>query len=167
MATLNNSKVVAVPAKDMLALMTEHPEIERALWWATLVDEAILREWLTSMGQRDAFPRVAHILVELWLRMRMVGLADKNEFPLPLTLSELTDSLGLTSVHVNRTLQKLRTGGFISLDRRRLTIHHPERLMELSGFEPNYLHLDFNGEGAPCRRGRRYVMEKRSMQAGL
>lgn len=157
-ALLNNAKVVAVPADDMLALMTDHPDIERALWWATLVDEAILREWMTSMGQRDAFPRVAHILVELWLRMRMIGLADENEFSLPLTQAEIADGLGLTPVHVNRTLQKLRAGGLISLDRKRLTIHHPQRLMELSGFEPNYLHLDFNGRGAPCWRGDRYAV---------
>lgn len=148
-ALLDNAKVVAVPARVMLDLMSGHPAIERALWWATLVDEAILREWLTSIGQRDAFMRIAHILTELWLRMRMIGLAEDNEFSLPLTQAELADGLGLTPAHVNRTLSRLRKDGLISLSRKRLTIHHPERLMALSNFEPNYLHLDIGGEAPP------------------
>ena len=156
-ALLNNAKVVAVPAQAMLDLMSDHPAIERALWWATLVDEAVLREWLTSIGQRDAFMRIAHLLAELWLRMRMIGLADGNEFSLPLTQAELGDGLGLTPAHVNRTLRRLRKDGLISLDRKRLTIHHPEQLMALSNFEPNYLHLDINGEPAPIWRGKRYA----------
>lgn len=155
-ALLNDAKVVAVPAQDMLDMMSEHHDIERALWWATLVDEAVLREWLTSMGQRDAFPRIAHLLVELWLRMRAIGLAASDNFSLPLTQTDLGDALGLTPVHVNRTLQRLRAEGMITLERKRLTIHDPERLMAISGFEPNYLHLNFNGQGAPRWRGGRY-----------
>lgn len=160
-ALLNDAKVVPVPAQDMLDLMTDHPEIERALWWATLVDEAVLREWLTSMGQRDAFPRIGHLLVELWLRMRSIGLAQNDCFSWPLTQTDLGDALGLTPVHVNRTLQRLRADGLITLERKRLTIHEPERLMELSGFEPNYLHLGFNGNGAPRWRNGRYEVSAR------
>lgn len=166
-ALLNNAKVVAVPAQDMLDLMTDHPDIERALCWATLVDEAVLREWLTSMGQRDAFPRIAHLLVELWLRMRAIGLAQDDCFSLPLTQTDLGDALGLTPVHVNRTLQRLRADGLITLERKRLTIHEPERLMALSGFEPNYLHLDFNGSGAPRWRNGKYERTSRPGAARL
>lgn len=157
-ALLNDARVVAVPAQDMLDLMTDHPDIERALWWATLVDEAVLREWLTSMGQRDAFPRIAHLLAELWLRMRAIGLAENDKFSLPLTQTDLGDALGLTPVHVNRTLQRLRAEGLITLERKQLTLHDPQRLMELSGFEPNYLHLGFNGNRAPRWRDGKYEM---------
>lgn len=157
-ALLNDARVVAVPAQDMLDLMTDNPRIERALWWATLVDEAILREWLTSMGQRDAFPRIAHLLVELWLRMRSIGLAPEDVLSLPLTQTDLGDALGLTPVHVNRTLQRLRADGLISLSRKQLTVHHPKKLMELCAFEPNYLHLDFEGVIAPRWRQGRYAL---------
>lgn len=139
--------------------MDDHRDIERALWWATLVDEAVLREWLTSMGQRDAFSRIAHLLVELWLRMRAIGLAANDSFSLPLTQTDLGDALGLTPVHINRTLQRLRGDGLITLERKQLTIHGPDRLMELAGFEPNYLHLGMNGEGAPRWRGRKREAE--------
>lgn len=166
-ALLNDAKVVPVPATDMLALMDEHPQIERALWWATLVDEAILREWLTSLGQRDAFPRIAHILVELWLRMRAIGLAEDDRFSLPLTQTDLGDALGLTPVHVNRTLQRLRAEGLITLERKQLTLHDPKRLMAISEFEPNYLHLDFNGGGAPRWRGHRQGNEPAQPHVGM
>lgn len=149
-ALLDDAKVVAVPAADMLALMADNPAIERALWWATLVDEAVLREWLTSMGQRDALARLAHLLSELWMRMDTVGLIADECFSMPLTQTDLADALGLTPVHVNRLLQKLRALDFITLERKRLTIHDVRGLMRLSHFDPNYLHLDFD-TAAPQR----------------
>ena len=146
---LSPATVAVISQEAILEVMDKYPRIERGLWWATLVDEAVLREWLVNIGQRDAYKRLAHLFCELWLRMRAVGLADEGRFSLPLTQEELGDTMGLTSVHVNRTLQKMRAEGLISFEKRQLTIHDPQRLMSEAEFTPNYLHLDRRSERAP------------------
>jgi CRP-like cAMP-binding protein len=138
---LSPATVVAIPFRDIHATMERFTKIERAIWCASLADEAILREWLVSVGRRDAIGRVGHRLCELRYRMQEVGLVDRTgEFDLPLSQEDLADSLGLSSVHVNRILTRLRGQGLVLLNRRRLTIAQPERLAELSGFDPSYLH---------------------------
>lgn len=139
---LSPGTVAVIPQETILDVMNRHPRIKRALWWATLVDEAVLREWLVNIGQRDAYKRVAHLFCELWMRMRTIGLADEGSFSLPLTQEELGDTMGLTAVHVNRTLQRMRAEGLISLEKKRLTIHDPRQLIDAAEFRPNYLHLD-------------------------
>ena len=142
---LGPAKVAFIEPDAMLEIMDRHPRVARALWWSTLVDEAVLREWLVNIGQREAYERIAHLLTEMWLRMRAVGLAEGDAFSLPLTQTELGDTMGLTPVSVNRALQRLRKLGLISLDQKQLTIHDPQGLMEVSAFEPDYLHLDRPG----------------------
>jgi CRP-like cAMP-binding protein len=123
--------------------MDRYPRIERALMWGTLVDEATLREWLLNIGQRDALQRLSHLFCELCVRLRVVKLVDENgTFALPLTQSELADTTGMTTVHVNRSLQRLRKDGLISLKEGRLTILDFARLSELAGFNQAYLHTD-------------------------
>ncbi|HEV2818194.1 MAG TPA: Crp/Fnr family transcriptional regulator [Allosphingosinicella sp.] len=148
---LTPATVAIIPQERILEVMDKHPRIERALWWATLVDEAVLREWLVNIGQRDAYTRLAHLFCELWMRMRAVGLADEGRFSLPLTQEELGDTMGLTAVHVNRTLQRMRAEKLIMLESRHLTITDAPRLVETAGFEPNYLHLDRRAEIAKLR----------------
>jgi CRP-like cAMP-binding protein len=115
--------------------------IERALWRVSLADEATLREWLANIGQRDAFSRTGHHLCELWHRVKTMGLVNESdEFDLPVTQEELGDALGLTSVHVNRTIKRLREDGLITFKQKRLTLLDPERLTHLTGFDPAYLH---------------------------
>lgn len=138
---LSKAKVVKIPADEMLALINRYPRIERALWIATLVAESTLRQWVVNIGQRDAFERTGHLFCELWQRMRAVGLVEDDQFNLPLTQTELADTLGLTSVHVNRTLQRLREGGFITLGKGRLRILDPKGLAEISGFDGSYLRV--------------------------
>lgn len=144
---LGPARVAFIAPEAMLEIMDRHPRVARALWWATLVDEAVLREWLVNMGQREAYERIAHLLSEMWLRLRAVGLAEGDAFSLPLTQKELGDTMGLTPVSVNRALQRLRKQGLISLDQKQLTIHDTQGLMDVSAFEPNYLHLDQRGAG--------------------
>jgi CRP-like cAMP-binding protein len=139
-ATLSPCRVVDIPRERILE-MTERPALARALWWAALVDEATLREWLVNIGARSAEQRVAHLLCELLLRLRVVGLADGAEYELPVTQQELGDTTGLTNVHVNRVLQRLRGDGLITLTGKHLVILDVERLNAFSGFTPNYLHL--------------------------
>lgn len=140
---LSDAQVVKIPAVEILELMDRFPRIERAMMWATLVDEATLREWLLNVGQRDALQRLAHLFCELCVRLSVVKLVDDNEsFAMPLTQAELADTTGMTTVHVNRSLQRLRKDGLIVLKDGNLTILDFKRLAELSGFNDIYLHTD-------------------------
>lgn len=140
---LSDAKVVKIPADEMLDIIGTYPRIERALWIATLVDESTLRQWIVNIGQRQAFERIGYLFCELWFRMRSVGLvSDKDQFDLPLTQTELADTLGLTSVHINRMLSRLREQALITLGKGRLTILDPERLAAACGFTGSYLRLE-------------------------
>jgi CRP-like cAMP-binding protein len=105
------------------------------------MDAAVHREWMVSMGRRSSYEQMAHLLCELLLRFRAVGLAEDNNYPLPATQAELGDAFGLSTVHVNRTLQRLRAEGLVILTERRITIPDPERLMKVAGFDPSYLEV--------------------------
>lgn len=139
---LSDAKIGLIPEQAMVDLLDSQPRIARSLFWATLVDEATLREWLVNTLRRDPFECVAHLFCELWLRMKTVGLVEDGMFDLPLTQTELGDTIGLNAVTVNRVLQRLRAEKLISLKRGQLAILDAERLMTISGFDPNYLHLD-------------------------
>jgi CRP-like cAMP-binding protein len=139
-ATLTPCTIVDI-SHQQIAELTRQPRIARALWWATLVDEGVLREWLVNMGQRAADLQMAHLLCELLVRLQTVGHATKNSYLFPLTQDELADTLGISAVHINRVLQQLREDGLIVLKDRRLTVTNVERLMIFAQFNPNYLHL--------------------------
>jgi CRP-like cAMP-binding protein len=139
-ATLSACSVIEIPRQRILAML-ERPALATALWWATLVDEAVLREWLVNIGQREAPERIGHLLCELLLRLRTVGLADGESYELPITQAELADTVGISAVHVNRSLQALRDAGLITLQGKHLVILDAKRLNAFSGFNPNYLHL--------------------------
>jgi len=142
------SRVATIAPENVLKLMHTYPALTRALWWSTLVEEAIAREWIVNVGQRNALERTAHLFCELLYRFRAVGLNQGLSCTLPLTQVELAETLGLSSVHVNRTLQELRRQKLIALDDGRLTIQNLQALAELAFFNPDYLHLDY-GAGKP------------------
>ena len=138
-------KVADISREEMDALTVNRPRITQALWWAELVNASIQREWTLNVGQRSAFERIAHLLVELFLRLECVGLTDGTRCEFPLTQNDLADATGLTAVHVNRTLQELRRAGLIVLQDRVLTIPDLEALKNAALFNDNYLHLDREG----------------------
>lgn len=113
--------------------------IEEALWWDLLGSTAMDRERVVSLGRRSAVERLGHLFCELHVRLQMVGLVSNHAYELPLTQTDLADVLGLSTVHINRSLQELRTMGLISLRARALTIHHLERLQAFSYFDADYL----------------------------
>ena len=139
--TLSACKVVCISPKVIAEVMEHHPQLARALRMSTLVDEATLREWLMNVGCRSALERVAHLFCELQVRMQVVRVADGNSYDLPITQAGLADTTGLSSVHLNRTMQELRRTGLIKLRQRRLTILDLPRLRTLAEFKANYLHL--------------------------
>lgn len=144
-ATLTPCTVVHLSHAAVHDLTVKHPRIARALWWATLVDEAILRAWLVNMGQRAAPKQVAHFFCELEMRLAMVGLSSREEvaatYDMPFRQTDLADLFGMTAVHLNRTLQDLRGTGLIVLEHRRLHVPDIARLRAYCGFDPSYLHL--------------------------
>src|SRR5215217_2913238 len=152
-ATMTAASVVAIPAQTMIDLTDRHPQIAQALWWNTLVDEAITREWVVNVGQRKALERVAHLICEMFVRIRAVGLSDGLSFDFPVTQTDLADTVGLTLVHTNRMLQELRAEGLIAWTRHRLAILDFDRLAALSMFNPQYLHLEHEGRDRPDRSG--------------
>jgi CRP-like cAMP-binding protein len=146
---LDNSLVTVTPCivgfiqhDDVRRVCERYPRITAALWRETLVDASIYREWVLNVGRRDAFSRMAHLLCEMRLKLKAVGLAKDDTFDLPFTQSELADAIGTSNVHVNRVLQELRAKDLIRSKGTQVTIPDWEKLKETAGFDPLYLHLE-------------------------
>jgi len=138
-------KVAMITPEEMDGLTSTRPRMTQALWWHELVTSAIQREWTLNLGQRSAYERLAHLLIELYLRLNTVGRAQNGRCDFPLTQNDLADATGLTAVHVNRTLQELRRDRLIELDRKQLQILDLDRIIDVSMFNSNYLHLEREG----------------------
>ncbi len=142
LGTLVPGKVAFIKHDDIHELTRRCPRIADVLWRDTLIDAAIFREWMIGMGRRSAYTRIAHVLCEVLVKFRAVGLADGHDIDLPVTQAELADSLGLSTVHVNRVLQELRGDGLITLRGRSLSVLDWPGLKEAGEFDPTYLHLN-------------------------
>ncbi|MXQ09987.1 helix-turn-helix domain-containing protein [Microvirga makkahensis] len=140
--TIESCKVGFIPHEALHDLCTRNPRIAAAFWRETLVDAAIFREWVINIGRREAYSRTAHLLCELLTRLRAVDLAEDHTCDLPITQSELGDALGITTVHVNRVFQQLRTDGLIETNGIRLTVPDWAKLKQVGDFDPTYLHLE-------------------------
>ena len=140
MGTLAPSQIVDFPRATVLQML-DRPAIAKALLLSTMVDEGTLREWLVNIGQRQAEPRIAHLLCELLARMRAVGLVTDNTYSLPLTQVEIAETMGMTPVHLNRVLQSLRQKELISFGGKELVVLDVKGLEREAGWNPNYLHL--------------------------
>jgi len=132
--------VITVPHDKMRGILVRYPRIAHLLWRETLIDAAVYREWIV-MRDRPAYARVAHLFCELFLRMQVIGLSKDLSCPLPLTQLQMGDALGLSDVHVNRTLQELRAEQLIRLEGGTLTILDWEGLNYAGEFDSLYLHL--------------------------
>lgn len=141
MAAVTPAVVAFVPHAVLRDLADTYPSIRAALWRETLRTAAIHRAWITGLGRRDARQRLSHLFCELYLRLEAVGLAKLYTMPMPLRQPDLADALGLTSVHMNRTLKTLRTQGLILLHNRHLTIRDWSALQAIAEFSPQYMHL--------------------------
>ncbi len=146
-ATLTTARIALVPRGVLQTLLETRPDISRAYLWNELVNQDTLRAWIVSMGRRNGLQRVAHLMCELYVRARNVGLTDGDRFELPLTQTVIGDALGLTPIHVNRVLRKLRIGGMVSLSGGRLVIADIAKLAAVAGFDDNYLHQRLSGGG--------------------
>ncbi len=138
-ATLTPGRVAFIPHATLLGWARLFPGLGHLLWRHALVDAAVSREWIVNVGRRNAAQRTAHLLCELALRLRRAGLARGPTYGLPLTQVVLADALGLTAVHVNRTLQWLRGEGLIEFGGGTLTVRDWTGLTRVAGFDPAYL----------------------------
>ena len=141
LGTLVPSKVGLIHHDHMRELCHRCPHIGDVFWRDTLIDAAVFREWMIGIGRRSAYTRIAHVLCELLVRFRAVGLANGHDIELPVTQAELGDALGLSTVHVNRVLQELRADGLITLRGRFLSVQDWPGLKKAGEFDPTYLHL--------------------------
>ena len=121
-------------------LGNDHPRVLRALWWDSLLSASIQREWLVSVGQRNAVESLAHLACELFLRLKMVGLAENGLCRFPLTQSDIGDALGMTQPHVSRTIKDLNASRLATIQRGTLRVNDLAGLYKLAMFNPNYLH---------------------------
>jgi CRP-like cAMP-binding protein len=144
--TLTPSKLAFIPHESLRRLMHQCPRVADVFWRDTLIDAAVFREWMIGIGRRSAETRIAHLLCEVLVRMRAVGLANGHACDLPITQAELADALGLSTVHVNRTLQELRGKGLITLKGSLLTVVDWDGLKSAGEFDPTYLHLNDGAE---------------------
>jgi CRP-like cAMP-binding protein len=144
--TLTAATVAFVRHSDIDAITREHPALTRKLWYATLLDAAMHREWLFRLGRLDASERVAHFLSETNARLKAIGLSDGNRFRLPITQSDLAEICGLTTVHVNRVLRQLRDDGLCTFKSSIVEIADADLLAQRGQFDPGYLHLPWRDE---------------------
>ena len=140
--SVTSGTVALVPHQALTELTEKRPHLARVYWLSTNIDAAISREMALSLGQRSAISRMAHLFCELHVRLDIVGRTRGNTFDFPLTQRELSECLGLTVVHVNRTLQELRRMALVEAENRQITILDKPRLEAIAEFDPGYLHLD-------------------------
>jgi CRP-like cAMP-binding protein len=141
LATLTEATVAFISHDIVHDLIARHPNIGALLWRNTLVDGAIFRQWIVAIGRRPAFPRIAHLFCELYLKLEAVGLAEGHQCTLPLKQGQLADALGISNVHVNRVLKDMRGKGLVTMKGSALNIHAWDKLVQIAEFDDAYLHL--------------------------
>jgi CRP-like cAMP-binding protein len=145
---LTNIEVALIPHQAITELAVARPAVGSAMWFDTLVDASIFREWIVNVGRRDSRTRLAHLLCEFSLRLKVAGLGEASDYELPMTQEQLGDCTGLTPVHINRTLKALEAEKLITRrSSRSITIGDWNKLAAAGDFEANYLHLR-KGEAA-------------------
>lgn len=135
------ASLVLVPWPSIDRLCATNPELRAALWRSASTEMSILREWLTTVGRREAEKRLGHLLCELIVRLKAVGLSDGTRMAWPFRQEHLADAAGMTAVHVNRMLRRLREKGFATVRSGIAEIGDWDRLREFAEFDEVYLGL--------------------------
>jgi len=114
--------------------------VAEALWRETLIDAARFREWIVNVGQRPAISRLAHMVIEMRERLKVIGRCEGERVEMPFTQEQLGDAMGITPVHVNRVVKQLRDEGVLEFSRGAVTVIDERRLLQLADFDDVYLH---------------------------
>jgi len=142
---LTRLDAIDVDRAALQQLAQSRSNVGKALWIDSLIEASVHREWVLNIGRRDARQRIAHLLCEFVLRMRHAGLEQEASCEFPMTLEQLADAAGLTSVHVNRTLKALAGAGAIRRTKRSLTFTDWDQIRDIGDFSALYLHLEQGG----------------------
>lgn len=140
-ATLGPCRIALVRHDAIDQIVRDRPNLTKLLWFSTLLDAAMHREWIFRLGRLDAVARVGHFFCEIEAKLRAVGLSDGKAFSCPLTQADIGEACGMTSVHINRMLKELRERGLMQMQRGRVTIIDLPALRRLSEFDPAYLFI--------------------------
>jgi CRP-like cAMP-binding protein len=142
---LSEAEVALIPREAVRQVAFDRPRVGMAMWYDTLVDASVFREWIANVGRRDAHTRIAHLLCEFSLRLKVAGLGEATDYELPMTQEHIADCTGLTPVHVNRMLKRLDAENLITRrSSRSVTIGNWKKLAYAGDFDSNYLHLREN-----------------------
>jgi CRP-like cAMP-binding protein len=141
LVALSNCTLAFVAHTALRTLIRSRRTVGDIFWRDSLVDAAVFREWIVNVGQRAAHNRLAHLIVELRERLRLIGRVTEGAFAMPLTQEQLGEALGVTSVHTNRILRQLRVDGVLEFARGTVKILNETKLQELAQFDGRYLHL--------------------------
>ena len=136
-----DSVIGLIPHEQVYRVLDQYPDARKLTWRQTLVQGAIFREWLLRNSNFPANSALAHLVCEMFTRAKAAGLVENDSFHLPLTQEFIANALGITAVHMNRTLQLLREGQTFEWRSGRLHIRDFEKLAEIGDFRPDYLHL--------------------------
>lgn len=138
---MTDCTVAMVPHELLREITEKHPHFSRLLWLSTLIDAATYRQWLVASGRLSSAGQLSRFLCEMFVRLEVVHLTDGFSFKLPISQVDLSDAMGLSVVHVNRTLQDLRKQGLITWQGEQVRILDWEALQRLGEFNPTYLNL--------------------------
>ena len=136
---LNDLEVATFEPEQVITVSHRSPRLGVSLAWAAVCEHEMLAEHLVNVGRRSAAERVAHLFLELWARQRVRGLSDGKRFSVPLTQTIIADTLGLSVVHVNRTLRQLSKDRMLESNRDKVVILDLDRLQDLAGFSEDFL----------------------------
>lgn len=141
-ATITTCKVGIVPHRRLAEILETMPHLTKMLWFSTLIDAAMHREWIFRMGRLNAVSRIAHLFAETEYRLALVDRVSHNGFQLPLVQTDLAEAVGITPIHVNRSLRVLRNAGVLEFREGHATIIDRAKLWQLAEFDPAYLFTD-------------------------
>lgn len=144
---ITDLKVTLIAQGPFLETLRSDADLASAFWWAAVQEESILREQIVRIGRRSARERIGHMLLELRRRYLIATGDAGNGFEFPLTRAHLADALGLTVVHVSRTMSALKRSKLLEETGTHIVIHDLDKLRRLSQFDDQYLHnrnLDFS-----------------------
>jgi CRP-like cAMP-binding protein len=140
LVTLTECTLGFIPHAALQEMVRERPNVAAVLWRDSLIDAALFREWIVNVGQRPAASRLAHIVVELRERLKVIGRGAGPEIEMPMTQEQIGEAMGITPIHANRIIRQLREDGVLEFQRGHVTVLDEPKLQELAHFDGRYLH---------------------------
>lgn len=136
---LTDVTVCPFPRKNLNIMFEKSPRLARAFYSVLSREQSMLYERIVSLGRRTALEKVSHLILEIFIRLNNLGKIDDGLMDFPVRQEHIADLLGLSSIHVNRSMNELKRHGYIEYNRSSLKILDQQRLMSLSNLNPKFL----------------------------